>query len=221
MAHLFSQYSLIDLTHTLHPAIPTWTGECGFKSTIQMDYREGARVLQYECEAGIGTHIDAPLHFIPDGREVDQLTLEELCTEVFVVDLSSGSQITVRDCMRLEEAHGRISKGSVVVGNTGWSRYWSEPERYRTGSPSFHPDVGEFLLERDVAGIGIDTLSPDPYGGEYPLHHQLLGAGKFILENLTNLDQLPKKGALLIALPLKIAGGAESPVRAIALINKF
>ncbi len=84
--------------------------------------------------------------------------------------------------------------------------------------PSIQAGVGDLLIKRGVAGIGIDTLSPDPYGGDYPLHVQLLGADKFILENLTNLDKLPKRGASLIALPLKIAEGTESPIRAIALI---
>ena len=129
----------------------------------------------------------------------------------------------VRAFKNFEKIYGQIPVRSVVLGNTGWSRYWKTPEKYRGKeeypvTPTIHPGVGELLIKRNIAGIGIDTLNPDPFGGEYPLHVQLLGADKFILENLTNLDKLPKKGAYLIALPLKIARGTEIPMRAIALI---
>jgi kynurenine formamidase len=192
-----------------------------------MDYSEGVRVLEYYCLAGGGTHIDAPSHFIPNGRNVDELTLEKLCIEICVVDMTEElhpfAQISLEDFKNFEKVYGKIPKGSVVLGNTGWSRYWKTPEKYRGKSeslafPSIQPEVGKLLLEREIVGLGIDALSPDPYESEYPLHVQLLGADKFILENLTNLDKLPKKGANLIALPLKVAKGTESPIRAIALV---
>lgn len=112
-----------------------------------------------------------------------------------------------------------------MIGHTGWSRYWNEPEKYRNLNdkgeilaPTFSRDVGQLLLDRNVIGIGIDTLSPDDYGRGYPIHQMLLSADKYIIENLTNLDKLPKKGAYLIAFPPKILGGTEAPIRAVALI---
>lgn len=223
----FKNYALVDLTHTLDKNIPTWTGDCGFHSKILVDYPEVARVLEYECIASAGTHIDAPSHFIPHGRNIDQLPLEELCIPICVInmqeELHASAQITREDFENHEREHGKIPKGSIAIGSTGWSRYWKTPEIYRGEgeypvTPTISPDVGDMLLDRDVAGIGIDTLSPDPYGGDYPLHVQLLGADKFIIENLTNLDKLPPRGSCLIALPLKIADGTESPIRAIALV---
>jgi len=220
-------FNLIDLTQTLDEKIPTWTGDCGFKSKILVDYPEVARVLEYECIASAGTHIDAPSHFIPNGRNVNELTLEELCTPICIVDMSeklhSRAQITLEDFENFERTYGEIPKGSVVLGNTGWSRYWETPEKYRGSekypvTPTMSAEVGELLVQREVVGIGIDTLSPDPCGGSYPLHARMLEADKFILENLTNLDKLPKRGSYLIALPMKIAKGTESPVRAIALV---
>ncbi len=223
----FKNFQLVDLTHTLNENIPTWTGECGFRSEILMDYPETACVLEYKCIASAGTHMDAPSHFIPGGRDIDQLNLRELCIPVCVIDMleevHATAQITLKDFDLYEKTHGKIPLGSIVVANTGWSRHWDTPEVYRGTKewpecPTLSAEVGGLLMERGVVGVGIDTLSPDPYGGNYPLHTLLLGADKFILENLTNLDKLPKKGAYLMALPLKIAGGTESPIRAIGLV---
>jgi len=224
---VLKDFKLIDLTHTLDKKTPSWTGECGFQSKVLVDYPEVARVLEYKCIASAGTHIDAPSHFIPSGRSIDQLTLEELLIPICVIDMSEKlhptAQVVFRDFELYEKTHGKIPKGSVVIANTGWSRYWKTPEIYRGKgkypiAPTLFAEVGDLLIEREVVGIGIDTFSPDPYGGSYPLHVLILGADKFILENLTNLESLPKKDSYLMALPLKIAGGTESPVRAIAFV---
>ncbi|NGX40160.1 MAG: Kynurenine formamidase [Chlamydiae bacterium] len=220
-------FKLVDLTHTLDKEIPTWTRECGFQSEILVDYENGVRVFEYKCFASAGTHIDAPSHFIPNGRDVDQLTLEELCSPICVIDMSEelhpNAQVRLGDFEQYEKTHGKIPKDSVVIAHTGWSRYWKTPEKYwgtekHPVFPTLSEEVGDLLIDRDVAGIGIDTFSPDPFGSDFPLHMCLLGADKFIVENLTNLEKLPKKGAFLMALPLKIAGGSESPLRAIALV---
>ena len=92
----FRDFKLLDLTHPLDEKIPTWTGDCGFKSEILVDYPDVARVLEYNCIASAGTHIDAPSHFVPDGRDVDQLTLEELSSPICVVDMSEELSPTNR-----------------------------------------------------------------------------------------------------------------------------
>ncbi len=111
---LFSKVKLVDLTHTVDENIPTWTGECGFRSSILVDYPEVARVLEYHCIGSAGTHIDAPSHFIPNGRDVDQLTLEELCIEVCVVDMTESlhpaAQISIEDFEHYEKVYGEIPK---------------------------------------------------------------------------------------------------------------
>ena len=88
--------------------------------------------------------------------------------------------------------------------------------------PSFSAKATELLIERNIAGIGIDTLSPDTGAlGMFPAHQIMLSAGKFIIENLTNLKLLPAFGAQIIALPLKIKDGPESPARVIAIVQKY
>ncbi len=215
---MFSNTRLIDLTHALNSPIPTWTGGCGFEALQLMDYEEGARVQELHLLAGAGTHMDAPSHFIPGAKNIDQLLLQDLLAPLSVVDLSKEKkEITLDDFKQYEKSYGKIAPGSVVVGNTGWSQFWSDPDKYREGFPTFSEEVGDFLLERKIKGLGIDALSPDPRESGFPLHHQLLKEGVYFLENLTRLDRLPKSGAWILSLPLKIEGGTESPIRSIGL----
>jgi kynurenine formamidase len=221
-------YQLVDLTHTLDESVPTWESTCGFHRKTVLDYKEGALVYEYRCMGGAGTHIDAPSHFFFDGAHIDQLDPNDLIAPLCILELigplSPKAQIGLKEIESYEKKFGRIPAGSVVVGHTGWWRFWGT-SKYRhldengnISTPIFAPEVGEYLLERHIAGIGIDTLSPDPYWSGFPLHTLLLGEGKYIIENLTNLDRVPINGAFLLALPPKIGGGTESPVRAIALI---
>lgn len=85
--------------------------------------------------------------------------------------------------------------------------------------PTVSKEVISFLIERDICGIGIDTLSPD-IDEDFPVHKAILGTGRFIIENLnSNLKLLPKQGGYLIIAPLKIEGGSEAPTRVFALIQ--
>ena len=84
--------------------------------------------------------------------------------------------------------------------------------------PGLSVKAAEFLVEREVIGLGIDTLSPDGTNDDFPVHQILLGQGKYIVENLAHLDQIPIIGASIIVLPLKIEGATESPIRAIGVI---
>lgn len=217
----------VDLTHTLDEQVPTWTGSCGFRSEIKMDYEEGCRVLAYKCHAGIGTHIDAPLHFVRGGRDVASIPLENLIVPLHVIDVSKKAHadyfILPDDLKEYESRHGKIAKNSFVAAYTGWEKYWKKPEKYRNDHhfPGFHPDTITLMLKRKIAGIGIDTLSPDGSNtSDFPIHHLVLGAGLYILENLANLRAMPPSGSYILILPLKIRAGAESAVRALGVTKE-
>jgi kynurenine formamidase len=227
-------YTLIDLTHTLSSEIPTWSGTCGFRVTVEVDYNQNAshtkfRVQSLEMRAGIGTHLDAPLHCFPNALSVATIPLEQLIVPCVVIDVSSKVDpdyyVSVEDIHTFEKQHGSISAHSFVIGYTGWSHYWHKPVRYRNQDgqgrmhfPGFSQEAAELLLERTITGIGIDTLSPDGSDQTYfPVHNTLLRNGAYIVENLTNCHKLPPIGAYFIGLPLKIEGGTESPMRAVAI----
>lgn len=229
---IFDDYHLIDLTHELDPSIPTWSGGCGFQSEIKMDYEEGLRVLKYSMHAGIGTHMDAPSHYIRDGLDISSIDLEQLLVECVVIDIRhkmhEDLRITAQDIKDFEREYRKIEPNTCVIGFTGWETFWKNPMKYRNPKPDglmhfpgFSKECVEYLLERDISGIGIDTLSPDGSDNSiFPAHHLMLGAGKYILENLCNLSKLRPEGCLIINLPLKIRQGTESAVRSVGLVPK-
>lgn len=222
--------TLVDLTHTLDPATPSWNGSCGFRHEIKLDYPDCAtevkfRVQQITMHAGIGTHIDAPAHCIPGGMTVDELPLTQLIVPCVVIDVSREAHerysLSIADVEAFERTYGVIKPGTLVLVRTGWERFWLEPERYRNQHlfPSVSGQAAEMLLERGVVGLGIDTLSPDRPEDGYPVHAAFLGAGKCIIENVAHSVSLPPVGSHILALPIKTKGGTEAPIRLVGFIH--
>lgn len=222
-------YKFVDLTHVVHSQIPTWDQVCGFSITRDQDYDKGALVHAISCQAGIGTHIDAPVHVVPGAKSVADIPVVDLILPLVVIDVSekasSSYNITKDDIKAFEAKHGEIDEGTFVIGYTGWSRYWDSPEKYRHLNemgqleiPGFSIESAEYLLSRNIAGVGIDTLSPDGGNQDFPVHHLFLGANKFIVENLTNVDMVPSKGAHIFIMPMKMKDVSEAPARVVALI---
>ncbi len=185
-----------------------------------------------------GTHLDAPVHFSERGRSVAEIPLEQLVAAAVVIDVSSKAaadrnyRLTAEDVRMFEKQHGPIARGSIVLLRTGWSRYWPDAKKYlgddtpgdasKLSFPSYGAESAKILVEeRGAAALGIDTASID-YGPSTDfMVHRLVGSHNVPgLENLTNLDQLPARGALVVALPMKIENGSGGPLRAIAMVGK-
>ncbi|MBX9804216.1 MAG: cyclase family protein [Alphaproteobacteria bacterium] len=223
-------YKIIDLTHTMSPDIPTWNDSCTFEHDMRCDYDPDAeykfRAFNLHMAEGIGTHIDSPSHCISGGKTVDQLDLENLGAPCVVIDVSSRAHerysASVSDITDFEDMRGVIEPGSFVIVRTGWERFWGQPDQYRNNRifPSISVEAAQYLLKRQIVGIGIDALSPDRFEDGFPVHKCLLGAGKYIVENIANSASLPPKGSYTLALPIKIGGGAEAPIRLIALCER-
>jgi kynurenine formamidase len=222
-------FKIVDLTHALSPKSPTWNGSCGFCADIKKDYDQMFRVQKLSMHAGVGTHMDAPSHRFEGSRSIDKIPLERLILPLRVIDVSKKCHqdlcISLQDVANHEKHFGKIPKGSLVIGFTGWSKFWNLPDQYRNIDtkkqmhfPSFSSEVASLLLERDVAGLGIDTLSPDCLDQTYPVHKLLLGADKYIIENVSDCSEIPACGAYAIALPLKVSDCTECPIRLISLV---
>lgn len=220
----------IDLTHTLSSTIPSWDGDCCFTAPIVHDYKDSVepnlfRIHQIEAKAGCGTHMDAPAHCIPGGKTIDILDLDALLVDCIVIDISKAAHenyvADVGSIETFEREHGKIPAGSFVIYYSGWDKYWNDKEKYRNNLnfPSISEDVAQLLVERDVSGVGIDTLSPDAVGDDFPVHRVLLGAGKYIVENVANAGMLPATGAKISVMPIKIKDGTEAPIRLVAQVQ--
>lgn len=228
-------HSVIDLTHRIDENTPTWDGSCGFQLRNILNYAQCEKgkelcLQEMSLSCGVGTHIDAPSHFFQYQASVDQLPLLNLICPAIHLDVShvaSGSfKLSARDIQAFELEYGKIPADCLIIVNTGWNRLWNTPTEYRNADengimhfPSVSREAAEYLLERNVRGIAIDTLSPDLPESDFPVHKLFLGNGKFIIENVAHPDLLPKTGALVAALPMNIKGATEAPIRLIAFIE--
>lgn len=216
---------IVDHTYTITPDSPGYLPE----DTIEMTPL-GDGPLWHDFRVSLsehfGTHLDAPSHF-GGALTVDQIPAANLIGPVVVVDVreqvrkEDEYQLQVDDVLASEVAHGKVPAGAIVVMYTGWQERWSDPTAYRNlidGAyrfPGFSESVATWLLEqRDIVGIGIDTLSIDAGPSvDYPVHKSLLRANRWALENLANLDRIPVRGGLMVVGPLKHKGGSGGPAR--------
>lgn len=219
----------IDLTHTLSATTPFWDGSCGFTLSINGDYTECTppdlfRTQKIQMNAGIGTHMDAPAHCIPGARTIESLNLEELIVDCVVIHLRDSVDenylIMPSSIEEFEKEYGKIPAHSFVIFYTGWEKYWNDQDKYINNHnfPAVDVSTAKLLLERDIAGLGIDTLSPDTGKNGFGVHQAILGAGKYLVENIANAKLLPPTGAKIAVLPMKIEGGTEAPIRLVGFI---
>lgn len=234
MKKVLDRFRVVDLTHPLHEKIPTWSGGCGFHMEIKLDYPQGLRVQSLKSHAGVGTHIDAPSHFIKDSWNIGDIPLENLIVPVCVLDMRPKMDpdlfISVDDIKTFEKTEGPIPDRCLFLAHTGWDKNWNDPERYRNPDsngkmhfPGFSAEAATYLLKRNIVGLGIDTLSPDGSrngpGIRYPVHEIILGAKRYIMENVAHLDQMPALGAFAIAFPPPAREATESAARLAGLIE--
>lgn len=222
-----------DLTHTLKPTFPSFSGQPVFRSevavTIAKDGYYGLNIGYFEH---IGTHMDAPAHFGEGARTVDQLRPSALVAPVAVVHIHErasrdhDTQVTPDDIRAWEQRYGRLPRGAAVFMHSGWESRVGSSQQFRNPDasgvmhfPGFRPDTVEFLLsERDVVGIGVDTLSLD-FGPskDFKTHRTWLPTNRWGLENLANLARIPPSGAWVFVGAPKVAGGSGGPCRVLAM----
>ena len=230
-------------------ALPPEMGQCSpFRIEEVSRYDErgpGWYWNNFTCGEHTGTHFDAPIHWI-SGRNlpnnaVDTIPVQHFVAPACVIDCSAQAAadpdylMTVADIERFEAAHGNIPPGAWVLMRTDWSKRWSlgnDAVAYQNSddagqhTPGPSTEAVRFMLEqRDVLGFGSEAIGTDAGQGyhlrpPYPCHSLMHGAGRYGLQCLTNLDQLPPAGAMLFSAPLKIEQGSGSPLRVLALVER-
>lgn len=215
---------IIDLTHTVSSKSPTWDGGCGFQKSLELDYDDCMtnvkfRTQKFMMKAGIGTHMDAPAHCIKDAKTIDQLEVQNFVAPCVKIDVSD--RVHENYIISIQDITVDIPPQSFVLFYTGWDHFWNDPQKYRNDLkfPCIAKEVAEFLLTKNIVGIGIDTLSPD-CDDTFPVHQCFLGAGKYIIENVANASLLPVFGSTIVALPMKIQDATEAPIRLVAIMEE-
>ena len=234
----FKDLEYVDLSHLVKSTSPIYTEHQGFKTDLvfNMPVNESVdvKIYQFHMFENAGTHLDSPFHFVPTGKRIEDLDLQKMLNlDLHVIDISDKADknvdytLSIDDIKNYEANFGQIRPNSFVAMRSGWNRFYDDAQKYRgvqpDGSmhfPLFSFEAAKFLEEnRNIAGIGLDTLTPE-IAPNIDVHVWLLSREKYIIENINNLASMPVSGGLISAYPLKIAEVAESPVRLVGTKTK-
>jgi kynurenine formamidase len=240
---------VVDLTQPLHEGTPVLKLPEPFANTpgltrhtiSEYDERGPAWAWSWlEIGEHVGTHFDAPIHWISGrgGEDLASVPPERLVGPAVVVDKSAEAAadpdyvLTVDDVKGFEAEHGPLPEGGWLLLRTGWDARAENEEEFLNASsgmprtPGVEAECARWLAqETPLVGIGVETVGTDAGGAAafdppFPVHNYFMGAGKYGLTQLANLDQLPPTGAVLVAAPLKLVDGTGSPVRVLALVGR-
>jgi len=228
----------VDLTYVLNDKSPYWPAANyqPFKLTpIATLENNGVTSKALSFPEHLGTHLDAPNHFEKDQPAVHELTPSQLFAPGVCIDVSlacetdADHRLMVEEIETWEREHGRIPEGAVVLLRTGWGRHWTHFDRYKNQDargkmhfPGYSAEAATFLIKsRKARGLGIDTLSIDHgLSTDFAVHHIVNAAGRYGLENVANLPQLPARGFALIIAPIKVENGTGGPTRIFAILPR-
>jgi kynurenine formamidase len=210
---------IIDLSHPIAATMPVYPGTAppSIVPTAILD-KDGFVEHQIKISTHIGTHVDAPAHMLPDTESLDRLPLDHFMGNAVTLNLSAIASQKI-DVAELEPHHGRLKKADFVLLHTGWSKYWGQPSYFKR-FPILDRDAARWLGGLDLTGLGVDTPSLDDANSiDYPIHKHFLSRNVVLIENLTNLDQLPQTPFTVACFPLPIHQADGCPVRAVAIIE--
>jgi arylformamidase len=209
---------IYDLTLPVSNDLPVWPGDPAINFYRVSDVNNGDVVTLSRLESGshIGTHLDAPVHFIQNGNTVDKLDLNMLMGPCRVIDVGAADMI---DAALLETLPIPVDATRLLF-RTRNSDLWAQ------GDGDFHTDYvaidrsgAEWLVKRGIRLVGVDYMSVAPYHATIPTHEVLLRAGVIAVENL-NLAGVEPGDYHLICLPLKLKNGDGAPVRAVLMSSE-
>jgi arylformamidase len=207
-----TSHAWIDISVPLHPGMVHWPGDPPFQSALAQSLNAGAvcNLTQINTSAHIGTHMDAPRHFIPGGAGMDQLPLDAVLGPCRIVEIQDPVAI------RPEElAPAGLRPGERILFKTRNSTQAWRSSEFVKDFVYISKEAAQFLVDRGVQTVGVDYLS---VGGFYrdgvETHQILLGAGVWIIEGL-NLAEVGAGTYELVCLPMKIVGSDGAPARAV------
>lgn len=240
---ILTSKKLVDLTHAFAPGIPHWQGFPDEKRETIYSYEKGAGSMGSGFFAEIythvgqwGTHVDPPAHFVKGLRTVDQIELKEMILPLVMIDVheevakNADYTLPLERVKKWEADHGPIPARAFVALRTDWSKRWPDEAAIANKDaagvahyPGWSKEALQYLYEeRKITASGHETTDTDPgtatSKGDYSLESYILGTNHYQIELLTNLDQVPESGAIVVVSFPKPKGGSGFPARVFAIV---
>jgi kynurenine formamidase len=225
---------VIDLSYVFSTNMPTYLlGETPQREDYVTVENDGFYIQRWNFTEHAGTHVDIPAHFVVGAETVDNYAPELLISPAIVIDISAkaaenaDAALEVADIETWESANGPIPAGAVVFLYSGWGSKWEDPIAFRNADaddvqhyPGFSPEAATFLVEeRDIRGVGVDTLSLDPGNSTtFDVHVTILSAGKYGIEGVANLEAIKDRPATVFVGVPRWEAGSGGPARVLAVV---
>jgi kynurenine formamidase len=248
-AHIIDgSIEVVDLTSPLHSQTPILQLPPEFGQTAPFELEEISRYddrgpawywNNFRTGEHTGTHPDAPNHWVTgsDQADVSQIPPQRLVGPAVVIDKVAEAianpdfLLDVSDLEEWQQQNGPLPARGWLLFRTGWSSRGDDPAAFANAdgngahTPGVTPAAAKYLADTDLLGFGVETVGTDAgqafrFAPAFPCHEAVLGAGKYGLTQLRNLDRLPTTGAIVIAAPLPIVSGSGSPARVLALVER-
>ena len=224
--------TVVDLTHPIVEDFPTFFGTNQLEIEKMYGFeKDGFNVNRWHLVEHTGTHMDAPLHFSRDGNSAADVPTDQLVVPLAVIDVKAQAgenpdyQVTPADLEAWEAANGKLPQGGCIAMNSGWGRY-ATSDKFRNADadgkmhfPGFGIEATKMAMERGLVGLAVDTLSLDHgLSADFATHYAWLPTGRWGMEAVANLDDVPASGATLVVGAPKIVGASGGPSRLFALV---
>ena len=208
------QKTPIDISVSIDENLAVWPGSSPvkFNQCKSINKGDNSNDTEWMASVHVGTHIDAPLHFLKNGPSVDQLDLTRLIGEARVVALPKKREITAAD---LKKALAPYKNTKRLLLKTDNSRLWkTSPDKFHKDFVALTADAARWVVKQGIVLIGIDYFSIQRFKDGPQVHRTLLRSGVVILESIDLFSVVPGRYDL-ICLPLKLKGIEAAPVRAV------
>jgi arylformamidase len=203
---------LYDVSPVIFPGMVVWPGDAGvnLERVGRMEAGAHSNTSRLSCGTHTGSHVDAPLHFLPDGGTMDSVPLETLIGPAWVAELQRAGRLCGSDL----EAAGIPAGVERLLLKTVNSRLWDTTADFHTDYTGLDESGARWVADRGIRLIGVDYLSVAVRDQTGPVHRVLLGRKIVIVEGL-NLSGVPAGACRFYCLPLRLRGAEAAPARAV------
>ncbi|MBZ9571550.1 cyclase family protein [Methanobrevibacter sp. TMH8] len=196
----------IDLSHKMIDKMDVYPGDPEFRLKEITTNDEDYSLFKISGGLHTGTHIDAPYHYIPNGKKVSDLDIKNLVGKASIIKMKNDVDI-INKCIKIDDVKIEKQLENIAILNTGWFKHWNN-DIYFNENPYISKELAKLLIESEISGIAIDTCSVDKVGQNH-IHKMFLKNDIWIVENLTNMDQLTKDKYYSYFIPMNIDAEAS------------